>query len=118
MRVNLREKIFRVTGKREHSFVTVLPLAAEQVVEQVGGELGTPWVSRVLAACLEKPLKSVELQGLIGAGDRLTFRRKYLARLLDHDLLERTVPDKPTSRLQKYRLTEKEKKFLAAEKQG
>jgi len=32
--------------------------------------------------------------------------------MLAEDLIEYTIPDKPTSRLQKYRLTEKGRKLL------
>ena len=43
----------------------------------------------------------------------------YLDQLLSAQLIERTIPEKPTSRLQKYRLTKKGKALLAKlEKQG
>jgi ATP-dependent DNA helicase RecG len=41
------------------------------------------------------------------------FRKAYLLPLLKPDLLEMTLPDKPNSRLQKYRLTEKGRLFLS-----
>ena len=40
---------------------------------------------------------------------RETFQRNYLDKLLEDGWLVRTIPEKPKSRLQKYRLTEKGK---------
>ena len=45
-----------------------------------------------------------------------SLQRNYLDQLLADSLLERTLPDKPNSRLQKYRLTEKGRAWLAARK--
>jgi len=44
--------------------------------------------------------------------DRVIFKRIYLDPALADGLIEMTIPDKPTSRLQKYRLTEKGRKLL------
>jgi len=38
--------------------------------------------------------------------DRTKFRNKYINPLLKANILEMTVPDKPNSRLQKYRYAE------------
>jgi len=44
--------------------------------------------------------------------NRTKFRNKFINPLLREGLLEMTIPDKPNSRLQKYRLTAKGKKLL------
>ena len=51
---------------------------------------------------------------LIGRSDRTKFRNQVLKPLLKDGLLDLTVPDKPTSSLQKYRLNEKGKGLLDA----
>ena len=45
------------------------------------------------------------MQDIAGIRHRETFQRNYLDLLLEHNLIERTIPDKPRSRLQKYRLS-------------
>lgn len=52
------------------------------------------------------------LQKKLGLKHRQTFRENYLHPALENGLIERTIPEKPTSRLQKYRLTEKGRKAL------
>lgn len=44
--------------------------------------------------------------------NRTKFRNKYLNFLIGEGLLEMTVPDKPQSSLQRYRLTAKGKEWL------
>jgi hypothetical protein len=48
-----------------------------------------------------------ELQTALRLQDRKSFRELYLAPALEESLVEMTLPDKPNSRLQKYRLTAK-----------
>ena len=43
----------------------------------------------------------------MGLSDRTKFRRKYIHQLLEAGILELTIPDKPNSQNQKYRLTAK-----------
>lgn len=82
-----------------------------QVAGQVTGQVD-PWVNAILSACLTGPKSARELQAIIGIKHRETFQRNYLDKLLAEGLLERTVPDKPNSRLQKYRLTAKGRALL------
>ena len=53
-----------------------------------------------------------EIQTALGLKDRKSFRSRYLSPALDANLIEMTIPEKPNSRLQKYRLTEKGQKIL------
>lgn len=69
-------------------------------------ELGDAAMS-VLTSLEEKPLSRKELFVAIQLnGDSRAFKR-HIAPLLAEDLIEMTVPEKPNSRLQKYRITQK-----------
>jgi hypothetical protein len=57
-----------------------------------------------MAFCHE-PRAAREIMALLGLKHWKTFQSNYLQPWLDAGLLERTIPDKPRSRLQKYRLT-------------
>jgi hypothetical protein len=46
-----------------------------------------------------------ELQQKIGIKDRKHFREIYLKPAIEQGYVEQTIPGKPNSRLQKYRLT-------------
>lgn len=75
-----------------------------QVEEQVG--------MRILRACARSPLSSAEIASFSGHKTLSGNLRKALPVLREAGLLEYTIPDKPNSRLQKYRLTEKGKQAL------
>lgn len=55
----------------------------------------------------------VELMAATGRTNRTKFRHQVLNPLLAEGLIEMTIPEKPTSRLQKYRLTAKGRDRLA-----
>ncbi|SDB09525.1 ATP-dependent DNA helicase RecG [Desulfonatronum thiosulfatophilum] len=54
-----------------------------------------------------------DLMGVLGRTNRTKFRDQVLAPLLEAELVEMTVPDKPRSSKQRYRLTAKGREFLA-----
>ena len=64
-------------------------------------------ISRLLKALDQKELSSSELRNNLGIKHRPTFRDNYINPALYAGLIELTIPDKPNSRLQKYRLTAK-----------
>lgn len=61
----------------------------------------------ILAACSESPQDSKVLLEIAGYNKRTGNFKRSMSKLLKHGLLELTIPDKPRSRLQKYRLTDK-----------
>jgi ATP-dependent DNA helicase RecG len=52
----------------------------------------------------------------LGLKDRMHFASAYLAPALEAGLVEMTIPDKPRSSKQKYRLTDAGRALLAARK--
>jgi len=64
-------------------------------------------VGRLLLALKTGPKSAGELRELLDLKHRPTFRENYLHPALEMGVIENTIPDKPNSRLQKYRLTDK-----------
>ncbi|MGE4344828.1 MAG: Fic family protein [Geoalkalibacter sp.] len=71
----------------------------------------TPQVGELLAA-IQGEMGREALQFILGLSDRKSFRERYLKPALADSLIEMTIPDKPNSRLQKYRLTDKGRQWL------
>jgi ATP-dependent DNA helicase RecG len=68
----------------------------------------TPQVTPQVVALLEAarhPHSREELQGVLGLKDRMHFQKAYLEPLLAAGWLQMTIPDRPRSRLQRYRTT-------------
>lgn len=63
--------------------------------------VGDSTVADLIAYCRE-PRSRGEIQAFCGLIGRENFRLKYLKPLLDKGLLKMTIPEKPTSRNQKY----------------
>ena len=53
-----------------------------------------------------------EILSFLGLDNQTKNFTIHIKPLIDHGIIEMEKPDKPNSRLQKYRLTEKEKKLL------
>ena len=81
--------------------------SAPQVAPQV-----TPQVNELLRV-VEGEMSREALQSALGLLDRKSFRERYLQPALADGLIAMTIPDKPNSRLQKYRLTAKGQWHLA-----
>lgn len=72
----------------------------------------TPEVTRLMDS-LKGEMSRAELMIVLALKDTEHFRKVYLSTAIDEGVIERTIPDKPNSRLQKYRLTELGKKVLS-----
>ncbi|MEK6776338.1 MAG: ATP-binding protein [bacterium] len=104
------------------------PQVKEQVTTEVTGEFGiksglsrdqvgtksglsSEEVIRILVFCsIAKAIQDIQKE--FEWTNRTKFRNKFINPLLSEGLLEMSVPDKPQSRLQKYRLTAQGRKIL------
>lgn len=71
-------------------------------------------VERLLLALEGGEQSAAELREATGLRHRPTFRANYLHPALQGRLIEYTLPEKPNSRMQKYRLTDEGRAWLAA----
>jgi hypothetical protein len=71
---------------------------------KVGAQVTAEVVAQVAVLC-RNPKSAKEIMAELGLKHWKTFQSNYLKPLLDKDWLERTIPDKPRSRLQRYRTT-------------
>ena len=104
-----------VTTVRRATFAEQLKLPIETGVGRVQVELSARDVA-MLQACIQGEVRSRELWAVAGYSTRTRSFGQRLKRLLDDELLEMTVPDKPRSPLQKYRLTDKGRAALSGPK--
>ena len=65
----------------------------------------------ILHKC-QKDSALLDLMAIAGRSDRTKFRHQVLNPLLEEGLIEMTIPDKPRSSKQKYRLTDKGRVLL------
>jgi ATP-dependent DNA helicase RecG len=111
---NLPEPLFeehcggmRVTLYSKRTDKTALRMKAESGGKQVGTKLAlSQHQVKILYKCLAVS-KITDLMTIAKRSDRTKFRQQVLNPLLNDHLIEMTIPDKPTSSKQKYRLTEK-----------
>ena len=70
----------------------------------------TPTVKKLIEACSDQMTRA-ELQRKLKLKDKMHFIERYLKPAIQQGMIELTIPDKPKSPKQKYRLTEKGKKL-------
>lgn len=82
--------------------ITVVGRSTDQDSDQVTVQDKMP-VERILSALSDETLSATELMERLGLSHRPTFRKNYLNPASEQKLIERTIPDKPNSKNQKYR---------------
>jgi len=85
----------------------ILEALRENILTDQVGDQVTDQVVKLLNAFEGRPLSASELMKDPGLAHRPTFRNNYIHLALDKGLIEMTIPDKPNSRFQKYRITRK-----------
>jgi ATP-dependent DNA helicase RecG len=83
-----------------------------EATNQVTGEV-TPEVRKMLTV-IQGEMCRVEIQQKLGLTDEKHFRENYQQRAVAMELIEMTIPDKPRSSKQKYRLTRKGRALTTA----
>lgn len=106
------------TDEEKTYFLTTLHIHPEsQVSEQVAGPVRGPVELtdiqyKILLECSTNPLSAKEITGKIGLTIKSGNVKRALAILRKNEYLSYTIPEKPGSRLQKYRITEKWLKII------
>lgn len=91
------------------SFPSAQPIHTnKQVTEQV-----TEQVESVISVMGKKDYSRTEIMELVGVKHRPTFLYNYLQPAIEQGFIEMTIPQKPKSSKQKYRLTQKGKNLNA-----
>ena len=111
-------------------FVTTIRRKPDGAFETVGGQVTPPVTAPVTAPVSdyvlrlikllhsEGPKGNAEIRKTFDLRNRRRLRDTYIEPALTEGLIEYTLPDKPASRLQKYRLTTKGQAFILNERTG
>ena len=92
-----------------HPKFKVTPKVTEQATTEATMEVTTE-VEKLLSIISGKQSRQ-ELQKSLGLKNDEHFRKAYLVPAIKNAFIEMTIPDKPTSSEQKYRLTKKGKEY-------
>lgn len=82
--------------------ITVVGRSTDQDSDQVADQ-DKPPMDRLLSVLGNDTFSAAEIMERLGLSHRPTFRKNYLNPALEQKLIERTIPDKPNSKNQKYR---------------
>ena len=85
----------------------------EAIVQVDHGAQSESQSNQIIHAIWQGPLSMNELVNILGLKSKTGALKRTICELLANKLLVYTIPDKPNSRLQKYRLTEKWRDLLA-----
>ena len=109
-------------GQAGHAEGQVQGHAGGQAEGQEGGQEGQAALSAkeiaMLRACLGGAVPAETLSATVGHSSRTGHFKRWLKSLLSEGFLEMTVPDRPTSPAQQYRLTDRGRAAIAPDGNG
>ena len=105
----------RVKGPSQGGRVKALGQGTKSALSRgtKSGDVGFNNGEQIILYC-KVPRSAVEIMTLFGRSDRTKFKKAVLNSLMSDMLLEYTIPEKPNSRLQKYRLTAEGRRLAAS----
>ena len=103
--------VITIRRKPGRAFAAVGGQVTGEVAGEVTGEV-TGEVRKLVSVCRDAMTRKKLQESLLLRGEE-NFRKLYLVPALEAGYIEMTIPDKPNSRLQKYRLTAQGKALLA-----
>ena len=80
---------------------------------QVIGASNTEMKFKILSICSDTPASSMQIARKLGYETHNSYLRKCILKLKNDGLLEFTIPEKPASRLQQYKITEQGHRLLS-----
>ena len=100
----IRDSLEKLTeaGESDQASAQVSDQVTAPVTDQVSEQNQLP-VERLLSALGNDTLPAAALMARLGLSHKATFRKNYLNPALEQKQIERTIPDKPSSRNQRYR---------------
>jgi len=107
----IRLNFLRVIFHYDKSFADQTP-----EISSSGAQSGAQ--SSILSALVNAPLSASELTATLGLETKTGAFKRAIQELLQKQLIEYTLPDKPNSRLQKYRLSDKGRALSEASDKG
>ena len=103
------EQTVQVTAQLELQFQSWLK---KQATGQVVREMA------LIICVMKAEISGILIQNALNLKSRANFKERYLMPALAFGLIEMTIPDKPNSRLQTYRLTEDGRSLLRSAANG
>jgi ATP-dependent DNA helicase RecG len=98
---NFLEIVFPFEEEYLRSIATVTDQVTDQVTEQVTEQV------RRLIQVMEGELSGLDIMKILKLNHKPNFRLDYLQPAIKEHLIEMSIPDKPNSKMQKYRLSKK-----------
>ena len=112
--------VFRIIVKVPDFGTVDSPLELKEAIipgAQSGAQLGAQ-SQKILQALAQESLSAADLAEALGLQSKTGAFKRTLAELLENEYVAYTIPDKPSSRLQKYRLTQKGLEYIDTLKQS
>ena len=100
--------------KRPTNTVKLTPVSGVESGVESGAESGaeSEMASKVLSILMTGPMGKAEIARKLGKSKPTRYLNELVAHLVQQVFVQYTIPEKPNSRMQKYRLTEKGKQLL------